>query len=331
MKSLTIILFSAILVFFSVKQSLCAVFVLVEQEELAMEQVQKFIDSVADLGVDGIVVDVYKDGRTLFPSEYFEFTYTYDVLDEIIYCAKMKNLLVFFNLDIFRIWTQSLSPSVLSHIFHRHKDWLLADETGRSMSSYSLEDLRERFGVEGYYVSPSNREYGFLIYGLIQELSEKYFYSGIVLSGVSVPGSRWSYDVYTLTEFMRTNYADPREEGLSGLLEEEWNCFNDGASENFLKRLLATADLKGYVALRLEKGFMPASLIQSDLADILVADSNWVTAKNFPPKTLSDMIKERGSSEFIVLDNARDILRIIGYKEMIRIAMDQIREEEARK
>lgn len=299
---------------------------------MPIERVQGFIDSIANTGIDGILVDAYKDGLTLFPSERLDFAFSYDILEEIVYCAGLRKLLVFFNLDLFRVWTRHVPPTSASHVFHLHKDWLLKDAAGNSMSSFSIEDLLSKHAIDGYYVSPSNREYAVLLYELMTELTGRYLYSGIVISGICVPGQEWSYDDYTMTEFMRLYYVNPNTDRLAPSIREEWSGFNQKAAENFLKRFLATSEIKGFLAVRVENDSdLSLSLIRSDIADFFIPDSNWIKIRNVSPKDLADIIKTRGDNEFIVLDDARDALRIIGYKEMIKIAMEWIRGEGARR
>ncbi len=309
-----------------------SVFLLIKQEEIPIDHVQGFIDSIANTGIDGILIDAYTDGLTLFPSEGLDFTYSYDILEEIVYCAGLKELLVFFNLDLFRIWTRPFPPTSASHVFHMHRDWILKDATGRSMSSFSIEDLSSKHAIDGYYVSPANREYAVLLYEIMTELTGKYPYSGIVISGICIPGQEWAYDDYTLTEFMRLYYVNPNTDRLTPSIREEWFGFNQKAAENFLKRFLVTAEIKGFVAVRIENDSnLSSTLVRSDAADFFIPDSNWIKIKRISPKDLADIIKARGDNEFIVLDNARDALRIIGYKEMIKIAMEWIRGEGARR
>ncbi|MBN1150918.1 hypothetical protein JXA84_06845 [candidate division WOR-3 bacterium] len=308
-----------------------AVFVLVCQEEIPIQSVQFFVDSIADLGVDGIVVEVLKDGQTLFPSDYFDFPFSYDVLEEVVYCAKLKNLLVFFNFDLFRIWTKSDKPTSPSHLINSRPGLFLTNSRGQAMPEFSKEELIENFNVDAYYVSPSIQEYNDLLYMLMNVVSANYYYSGIVLSGFAYPFGVKSYDAYTLTEFCREYYLDPRKDQLPNEAEEEWNSFLESEAEKFLVRLTATADFQGYLVLRSEYGVFSQSLPQLHNFDMIIADSNWITVKGHTPKNLSDVIQARGSAEFLVLDDARDILSILGYKEMIKIGMERLREEGARR
>lgn len=295
------------------------VFTLVSKENLIIDSIGNLIAEIENTGFDGVVIEVFADGLALYPSEIFDSHYQYDVLDELIYYARRSNLEVFIKLDVLLLWSNELLPTNSNHIFYIHREWFCVNERGENVTEFLMTELIVD-SVNGYYISPSSTEYLILFSYLIQELLDNYQIDGIVFCEASIPGKYWAYDDHMRSEFVRRFYFDPLSEELGFTEKKIWDKFYIDICVEFLHKIfiLIPDDVKIIFYDRHLQLY--ENLEKIELVDIFVEDSLWVDILDFTPKDLSDYIRDK-RNKFILLDDIRNILRVIGYKEMLKLIM----------
>ena len=112
-------------------------------------------------------------------------------------------------LNVFYLWGGATPPENPKHPGHPDQSWILADNTGRPVSSYSAREKRLGW-IEGSYADPASAKYRTLFVEVVRELLARYPVAGIHLDFIRYPGPGYGKSEALAGEFARLWGLDPR-------------------------------------------------------------------------------------------------------------------------
>ena len=112
-------------------------------------------------------------------------------------------------LNVYYLWGGATPPENPKHPGHPDQPWILADNTGRPVSSYSAREKRLGW-IEGSYADPASAEYRALFVTVVRELLARYPVAGIHLDFMRYPGPGYGKSDVLAEEFQRLWGLDPR-------------------------------------------------------------------------------------------------------------------------
>ena len=143
-------------------------------------------------------------------------------------------------LNVFYLWGGATPPENPQHPGHPGQPWILSDNSGRRVSSYSPQEKRLGW-IEGTYADPASAEYRAFFVAVVRELLARYPVSGIHLDFIRYPGPGYGKSDILAEKFEQIWGIDPRllPERLSAETVTAWL---DGAQPP-ADRVLTTAAL----------------------------------------------------------------------------------------
>jgi len=112
-------------------------------------------------------------------------------------------------LNVFYLWGGASPPENPKHPGHPNQPWILSDNNGRPVSSYSAREKRLGW-IEGSYADPASAEYRDLFVTVVRELLAHYPVAGIHLDFMRYPGPGYGKSAVLAGEFERLWGLDPR-------------------------------------------------------------------------------------------------------------------------
>lgn len=112
-------------------------------------------------------------------------------------------------LNVYYLWGGAAPPDNPNHPGHPDQTWILADNNGRPVSSYSTREKRLGW-IEGSYADPASAEYQTLFVEVVKELLARYPVAGIHLDFIRYPGPGYGKSEALAGEFARLWGLDPR-------------------------------------------------------------------------------------------------------------------------
>lgn len=112
-------------------------------------------------------------------------------------------------LNVYYLWGGATPPENPNHPGHPDQPWILSDNTGRPVSSYSAREKRLGW-IEGSYADPASTEYRTLFVAVARELLARYPVAGIHLDFMRYPGPGYGKSNVLAEEFQRFWGLDPR-------------------------------------------------------------------------------------------------------------------------
>ncbi|OGQ85737.1 MAG: hypothetical protein A2512_11275 [Deltaproteobacteria bacterium RIFOXYD12_FULL_56_24] len=112
-------------------------------------------------------------------------------------------------LNVFYLWGGAAPPEDPNHPGHPGQPWILSDNTGRLVSSYSGREKRLGW-IEGSYADPASSEYRALFVAVVRELLARYPVAGIHLDFIRYPGPSYGKSEVLAEEFTHLWGLDPR-------------------------------------------------------------------------------------------------------------------------
>lgn len=112
-------------------------------------------------------------------------------------------------LNVFYLWGGASPPENPNHPGHPDQPWILSDNNGRTVSSYSERERRLGW-IEGNYADPSSAEYRALFVQVVQELLDRYPVAGIHLDFIRYPGPGYGKSDVLADKFEQLWGIDPR-------------------------------------------------------------------------------------------------------------------------
>jgi uncharacterized lipoprotein YddW (UPF0748 family) len=112
-------------------------------------------------------------------------------------------------LNVYYLWGGATPPENPNHPGHPDQSWILADNTGRPVSSYSAREKRLGW-IEGSYADPASGQYRALLVTVVKELLTRYPVAGIHLDFLRYPGPGYGKSDALAGEFAHLWGVDPR-------------------------------------------------------------------------------------------------------------------------
>ena len=112
-------------------------------------------------------------------------------------------------LNVFYLWGGASPPENPHHPGHPNQPWILADNSGRPVSSYSAQEKRLGW-IEGNYADPASAEYRALFVQVVRELLARYPVAGIHLDFIRYPGPGYGKSEVLAEKFQQVWGIDPR-------------------------------------------------------------------------------------------------------------------------
>ncbi len=180
-------------------------------------------------------------------------------------------------LNVFYLWGGATPPENANHPGHPSQPWILSDNTGRPVSSYSAREKRLGW-IEGSYADPASAEYRALFVEVVRELLSRYPVAGIHLDFLRYPGPGYGKSEVLAEEFERLWGLDPRllpeqlsDESITAWLEGTqpvadrvlttaalfWNEFRAGQVTQLLREVRQAVDQDGAPGTALSVAVFP--------------------------------------------------------------------------
>jgi uncharacterized lipoprotein YddW (UPF0748 family) len=112
-------------------------------------------------------------------------------------------------LNVYYLWGGAAPPENPDHPGHPDQPWILTDNTGRPVSSYSAREKRLGW-IEGSYADPASGQYRALLVTVVRELLARYPVAGIHLDFLRYPGPGYGKSDALAGEFAQLWGLDPR-------------------------------------------------------------------------------------------------------------------------
>ncbi len=180
-------------------------------------------------------------------------------------------------LNVFYLWGGATPPENPHHPGHPSQPWILSDNTGRAVSSYSAREKRQGW-IEGSYADPASAEYRALFVAVVRELLTRYPVAGIHLDFMRYPGPGYGKSAVLAGKFEQLWGIDPRllperlnAEAITAWLEGRqapadrvlttaalfWNEFRAGQVTQLLREVRKVVDQEGAAGTALSVAVFP--------------------------------------------------------------------------
>jgi uncharacterized lipoprotein YddW (UPF0748 family) len=136
----------------------------------------------------------------------------FDPLEYLLIRAHASGLSVHAWVNVYYVWSDPFSDPPDRHVAALHPQWLISDPEGRRVDAEQV-DAWAHLGVEGYFLSPSNREARKFIVDVVQDIADRYEVDGIHLDYVRYPATGFGFDPGMRSDFMLYWGIDPLHMG----------------------------------------------------------------------------------------------------------------------
>jgi len=107
------------------------------------------------------------------------------------------------------IWSKTEPPVDKNHVLHRHPEWMMVDDEGRSLADYDQRDIAIK-GIEGRFLDPSQDEVLDYLLSVYMEVATNYPVDGIHFDYIRYPGVHFGYSEEFCRQFQEQHGVDPR-------------------------------------------------------------------------------------------------------------------------
>ncbi len=180
------------------------------------ESIDKMISRADEAGFDNLFVQVCGRGDAWFPSKVYPFAGPvreqlasgFDPLAYVLEKAHGRGIKVHAWINTLLVWSAPSPPDDPSHVYNRHKDWMMCDRDGNSLASYSRAQFA-RHNIAGMFMSPANPAVRRYVEDFVRDLASRYPVDGIHLDYVRYPMSSVDYSPDARRGFHATAGTDP--------------------------------------------------------------------------------------------------------------------------
>jgi uncharacterized lipoprotein YddW (UPF0748 family) len=158
--------------------------------------------------ISDIFIQVYAKGYTFYNSKYAPSKMADEKFHKLVSIAHNSNIKIHAWINVYYVWSLTKFPYISNHIINSHIDWITAFKDGKELYRYDSEGIKN-LGLEGYFISPANRDANRYIIDIIREIMDKFDVDGIHLDYIRYPGLHYGYDKYTRGYFMEMYGIDP--------------------------------------------------------------------------------------------------------------------------
>jgi len=134
----------------------------------------------------------------------------FDPLAYLLTMAHRTGISVHAWINVYLVWSDISKLPPQAHLAARHPDWLVTDADGVRMDRMQSSKWK-RAGVEGWFVSPGNRDMRAHMVRVVNELVTEFEIDGIHLDYIRYPNRELSFDPATRAAFAVKWGVDPAE------------------------------------------------------------------------------------------------------------------------
>lgn len=194
------------------------------------ENVQKIVTDAATANLNVLFVQSYARGEAVYKSnlipraeELNDTDLDFDPLRQIIRLAHKRGMEVHAWVNLLYAWSLAPFPPKKSHLVYTQPNWFVEDRLGRSILTYSIDELKE-LDLKGYFLTPAHPDARIFLRRVILELVLNYDIDGVHLDYVRYPHRNFAYDSYSRLKFNQRYGVDPIFV-KGGVLQEEWKAW----------------------------------------------------------------------------------------------------------
>jgi uncharacterized lipoprotein YddW (UPF0748 family) len=180
------------------------------------EKIQHIVKTAKDHNFNTLIVQIHGRGDAYYHSkidpraeDLADQDPAFDPLAYILELGHEAGLEVHAWINAIYIWSQEHQPVDKGHVLHRHPEWMMWDDEGRSVADYSRREVAKK-GIEGVYVDPSLDEVLDYLHSVYMEVATNYPVDGIHFDYIRYPGVHFGYTETFCRDFQREHGVDPR-------------------------------------------------------------------------------------------------------------------------
>jgi uncharacterized lipoprotein YddW (UPF0748 family) len=181
-----------------------------------VENIQYIVDTAKEYNFNTLIVQVHGRGDAYYHSkidpraeDLADQDPSFDPLATILDLGHKAGLEVHAWVNAIYIWSKDTEPVDKGHVLHRHPEWIMWDDEGRSLSTYTPRDVAAK-GIEGKYVDPSREDVLDYLHSVYMEVVTEYPVDGIHFDYIRYPGVHFGYSDAFCQQFQDRFGVDPR-------------------------------------------------------------------------------------------------------------------------
>ncbi len=226
------------------------------------ESIDEMVRKADEAGFDNLFVQVCGRGDAWFPSKVYPYAWPvreqladgFDPLAYVLEKAHARGIKVHAWINTLLVWSAASPPDDPSHVYNRHKDWMMYDRSGVSLASYSRAQFG-RHNIAGAFMSPACPDVRRYIEDFVRDMASRYPVDGVHLDYVRYPMSSVDYGPDARRGFHATMGIDPlklvrepevlrREVGPERYeqLTAQWQAVRAGYVSGLVARIKAVVD-----------------------------------------------------------------------------------------
>ena len=226
------------------------------------ESIDEMVRKADEAGFDNLFVQVCGRGDAWFPSNVYPYAWPvreqladgFDPLAYVLEKAHARGIKVHAWINTLLVWSAASPPDDPSHVYNRHKDWMMYDRSGVSLASYSRAQFG-RHNIAGAFMSPACPDVRRYIEDFVRDMISRYPVDGVHLDYVRYPMSSVDYGPDARRGFHATMGTDPlklvrepeavrREVGPERYeqLTAQWQAVRAGYVSGLVARIKAVVD-----------------------------------------------------------------------------------------
>jgi uncharacterized lipoprotein YddW (UPF0748 family) len=178
-------------------------------------ETERAVEDCARIGCSLLFLQVSGRWDAYFPSELFPKGQSAgdaeaDNLALAIELAHARGIRVHAWVNSLLAWSAAEPPRDRAHVYHRHPEWFLVGQDGRSILERPRREL-DRLGIEGYFLEPRVPEVRAELRRLVLELVTRYDLDGIHLDYIRLPSAAWGFHTEIRERYRDETGVDPLE------------------------------------------------------------------------------------------------------------------------
>jgi len=191
-------------------------FWVVRNRIISPEMIRHIVDTAKEYNFNTLIVQIHGRGDAYYHSkidpraeDLVDQDPSFDPLAYILELGHQAGLEVHAWINAIYTWSDPDPPMDQSHVVHRHPEWLMWDDEGRSVAEYTRRDVAIK-GIEGQYVDPSRDEVLEYLHSVYMEVATNYPVDGIHFDYIRYPGVHFGYSPEFCGNFQEQHGIDPR-------------------------------------------------------------------------------------------------------------------------
>jgi uncharacterized lipoprotein YddW (UPF0748 family) len=180
------------------------------------EKIRHIVDTAKEYNFNTLIVQIHGRGDAYYHSkidpraeDLADQDPSFDPLAHILELGHQAGLEVHAWINAIYTWSNPDPPVDQNHVVHRHPEWLMWDDEGRSVAEYSRRDVAIK-GIEGQYVDPSRDEVLEYLHSIYMEVATNYPVDGVHFDYIRYPGVHFGYSPEFCHQFQEQHGVDPR-------------------------------------------------------------------------------------------------------------------------